>query len=64
MMVATVRHFLRNSLMALPLLISPFVLHADELMKWERIPLSVPLKVGQERVILRTKMCGWDSRRH
>ncbi|HDD8676510.1 TPA: TIGR03749 family integrating conjugative element protein, partial [Escherichia coli] len=44
-MVATVRHFLRNSLTALPLLISPFVLHADELMKWERIPLSVPLKV-------------------
>ena len=39
-MVATVRHFLRNSLMALPLLIPPFVLHADELMKWERIPLS------------------------
>lgn len=62
-MVATVRHLLRNGLMALPLLISPFVLHADELMKWERIPLSVPLKVGQERVILRTKMCGWGSRR-
>ena len=54
-MVATVRHFLRNSLMALPLLISPFMLHADELMKWERIPLSVPLKVGQERVIFADK---------
>ncbi|PHM44467.1 conjugal transfer protein [Xenorhabdus szentirmaii] len=24
---------------------------ADELMKWERIPLSVTLKVGQERII-------------
>ncbi|WP_201490669.1 DUF3438 family protein, partial [Escherichia coli] len=54
-MAATVRHFLRNSLTALPLLISPFVLHADELMKWERIPLSVPLKVGQERVIFADK---------
>ena len=54
-MVATVRHFLRNSLMALPLLIPPFVLHADELMKWERIPLSVPLKGGQERVIFADK---------
>ena len=54
-MVATVRHLLRNGLMALPLLISPFVLHADELMKWERIPLSVPLKVGQERVIFADK---------
>ncbi|MBD2812737.1 DUF3438 family protein, partial [Xenorhabdus sp. Vera] len=24
---------------------------ADELMKWERIPLPVTLKVGQERII-------------
>ena len=24
---------------------------ADELMKWERIPLQIPLKVGQERVV-------------
>ncbi len=24
---------------------------ADELMKWERIPLSIALKVGQERII-------------
>lgn len=25
--------------------------HADELMKWERVPLQIPLKTGQERVI-------------
>ncbi|MBD2812765.1 DUF3438 family protein, partial [Xenorhabdus sp. Vera] len=24
---------------------------ADELMKWERIPLSIALKIGQERII-------------
>ncbi|STE82342.1 integrating conjugative element protein, PFL_4704 family [Escherichia coli] len=28
---------------------------ADELMKWERIPLNIPLKVGQERVIFADK---------
>ncbi|MFZ4216040.1 DUF3438 family protein, partial [Pantoea endophytica] len=25
--------------------------HADKLMKWERVPLQIPLKTGQERVI-------------
>lgn len=25
--------------------------HAVELMKWERIPLQVPLTVGQERIV-------------
>lgn len=29
--------------------------YADELMKWERIPLQIPLKVGQERVIFADK---------
>ncbi|EIA9111108.1 TIGR03749 family integrating conjugative element protein, partial [Salmonella enterica] len=29
---------------------SPFS-HAVELMKWERIPLQVPLTVGQERIV-------------
>ncbi|ELH6543716.1 TIGR03749 family integrating conjugative element protein, partial [Escherichia coli] len=54
-MNGNVCRLIRGSLMALPLLIPPFVLHADELMKWERIPLSVPLKVGQERVIFADK---------
>lgn len=31
-------------------LCSPFS-HAVELMKWERIPLQVPLTVGQERIV-------------
>lgn len=30
-------------------------LYADELIKWERIPLQIPLKVGQERVIFADK---------
>lgn len=30
---------------------------AVELMKWERIPLQIPLTVGQERIILWIKMC-------
>ncbi|ENQ2579337.1 DUF3438 family protein, partial [Escherichia coli] len=54
-MKCNVCRLIRGSLIALPLLISPFALHADELMKWERIPLSVPLKVGQERVIFADK---------
>lgn len=37
------------SLMPVAALISPA--QADELMKWERIPLQIPLKVGQERVV-------------
>ncbi|NUU69144.1 TIGR03749 family integrating conjugative element protein [Enterobacteriaceae bacterium BIT-l23] len=37
------------SLMPVAALVSPA--QADELMKWERIPLQIPLKVGQERVV-------------
>ncbi|QHM72634.1 TIGR03749 family integrating conjugative element protein [Mixta intestinalis] len=37
------------SLMPAAALVSPA--QADELMKWERIPLQIPLKVGQERVV-------------
>jgi integrating conjugative element protein (TIGR03749 family) len=37
------------SLMPVAVLVSPA--QADELMKWERIPLQIPLKVGQERVV-------------
>ncbi|HAT1683219.1 TPA: TIGR03749 family integrating conjugative element protein [Klebsiella oxytoca] len=44
-------------LMALALLLLPLVslnsgpARADELMKWERIPLQIPLQVGLERVV-------------
>lgn len=39
-------------LMVLMLLTVPFTTaHADELMKWERIPLQVPLHVDQERLV-------------
>ncbi|HCQ8393233.1 TPA: TIGR03749 family integrating conjugative element protein [Klebsiella oxytoca] len=44
-------------LMALSLLLLPLVslssepARADELMKWERIPLQIPLQVGLERVV-------------
>ncbi|EPY5086997.1 TIGR03749 family integrating conjugative element protein [Klebsiella variicola] len=47
----------RAGLMALSLALLPLVMlvsrpaAADELMKWERIPLQIPLKVGQERVV-------------
>ena len=47
-------NYARAGLMALSLslasLVSPTA-QADELMKWERIPLQIPLKVGQERVL-------------
>lgn len=46
------RHPARAGLMALLLsaaLVSPA--QADEIMKWERIPLQIPLNVGQERVV-------------
>ncbi|MCA1179524.1 MULTISPECIES: TIGR03749 family integrating conjugative element protein [unclassified Pantoea] len=36
-------------LLAVAMLASPA--QADELMKWERVPLQIPLKTGQERVI-------------
>lgn len=50
-------HYARAGVMALSLsllplaaLVSPAA-QADEFMKWERIPLQIPLKVGQERVV-------------
>lgn len=41
------------SLSLLPLMatFTPPIVHADELMKWERIPLQIPLAVGKERVL-------------
>ncbi|ELF4281897.1 TIGR03749 family integrating conjugative element protein [Salmonella enterica] len=47
----------RAGLMALSLLLLPLVslnseqARADEFMKWERIPLQIPLQVGLERVV-------------
>ncbi|EPR7140567.1 TIGR03749 family integrating conjugative element protein [Enterobacter hormaechei] len=47
----------RAGLMALSFVLLPLATlvsrpaGADELMKWERIPLQIPLKVGQERVV-------------
>ncbi|EQB3582079.1 TIGR03749 family integrating conjugative element protein, partial [Klebsiella pneumoniae] len=32
-------------------LLAPCAVQAVELMKWERIPLPVPLNVGQERIV-------------
>lgn len=37
--------------LAVPGLLACGLAHADELMKWERIPLPVPLKTGTERVV-------------
>lgn len=51
------RNDTRAGLMALPLLLLPLVslnsepAKADEFMKWERIPLQIPLQVGLERVV-------------
>ncbi|MEG3127013.1 TIGR03749 family integrating conjugative element protein [Pantoea cypripedii] len=45
-------HYPRIRLIALSLvLLSSANAWADELMKWERIPLQIPLKVGQERIV-------------
>ncbi|EOJ4815397.1 DUF3438 family protein, partial [Escherichia coli] len=41
----------RSIVMVLSLLVLPLSARADELMKWERIPLPVTLMAGQERVI-------------
>ncbi|HBP2260274.1 TPA: DUF3438 family protein, partial [Pseudomonas aeruginosa] len=27
------------------------IAHAVEILRWERMPLAVPLKVGQERIV-------------
>ncbi|EDT5693553.1 TIGR03749 family integrating conjugative element protein [Salmonella enterica] len=51
------RNDTRAGLMALSLLLLPLVFlnselaKADEFMKWERIPLQIPLQVGLERVV-------------
>lgn len=51
----------RAGLMALSFALLPLAMlvsrpaGADELMKWERIPLQIPLKVGQERVVFADK---------
>ncbi|HHB7061348.1 TPA: TIGR03749 family integrating conjugative element protein [Klebsiella pneumoniae] len=51
------RNDTRAGLMALSILLLPLVslniepAKADEFMKWERIPLQIPLQVGQERVV-------------
>jgi integrating conjugative element protein (TIGR03749 family) len=46
------KHRARIGLIVIPLvLLSSAVVRADEFMKWERIPLQIPLKIGQERVI-------------
>lgn len=41
--------------LTLSALILPLMLQADELVKWQRIPLPITLKVGQERVIFADK---------
>lgn len=45
----------RSIVMVLSLLVLPLSARADELMKWERIPLPVTLMAGQERVIFADK---------
>ena len=50
------RHTLKKySLVLLSGLILPGMASAVELMKWERIPLQVPLTVGQERIVFVNK---------
>nr|WP_127958625.1 TIGR03749 family integrating conjugative element protein [Serratia microhaemolytica] len=43
-------HYLQRGVLLLLLSLATAV-QAEELMKWERIPLQIPLKVGQERVL-------------
>lgn len=43
------------SLSLLPLTFIAPAIHAEELMKWERIPLQIPLAVGKERVLFADK---------
>ena len=55
-----IRNDIRAGLMVLPLLLPLLFLksepaRADELMKWARIPLQIPLQVGQERVVFVNK---------
>ncbi len=67
-----IRNDTRAGLMALSLslLLLPLVSDdqraggADEFMKWERIPLQIPLQVGLERVVFVDKNVGWVFLRH
>lgn len=67
-----IRNDTRAGLMALSLslLLLPLVslisepARADEFMKWERIPLQIPLQVGLERVVFVDKTSGWVFLRH
>lgn len=45
----------RLALLLLALLLTSGVARAVELMKWERIPLQIPLTVGQERIVFVNK---------
>nr|WP_309785241.1 TIGR03749 family integrating conjugative element protein [Pantoea dispersa] len=45
----------KYSLIFLVSMCFPWVANAVELMKWERIPLQVPLTVGQERIVFVNK---------
>lgn len=61
MMCSTLTFSSRACLMALSLTLIPAAIlgtapaRADELMKWERVPLQIPLKTGAERVIFADK---------
>ncbi len=55
MRTCVLRNLLRPAAVMLSLSVMSLTAQADELMKWERIPLDVPLMVGQERVIFADK---------
>lgn len=55
MRTCVLRNLLRPAAVMLSLSVVSLTAQADELMKWERIPLDVPLMVGQERVIFADK---------
>ncbi|AIA69902.1 putative exported protein [Pectobacterium atrosepticum] len=51
---STARWFFHRGLLVFLMTVS-WHAAADELIKWERIPLQIPLKIGQERVIFADK---------
>lgn len=61
MMCSTLTFSSRACLVALSLTLIPAAIlstapaRADELMKWDRVPLQIPLKTGTERVIFADK---------
>ncbi|HFV0745310.1 TPA: DUF3438 family protein, partial [Escherichia coli] len=55
MRTCVLRNLLRPAAVMLSLSVMSLTAQADELMTWERIPLDVPLMVGQERVIFADK---------